>query len=55
MYCYLSKKRKKVEKTQLRKPVMSKEHQPCLAAKFKPLFARFGQKLQQILIERMES
>jgi hypothetical protein len=33
---------------------MSEEHQPFLAAKFKPQFARFGQKLQQILMERME-
>jgi hypothetical protein len=34
---------------------MSEEHQPCVAVKFKPLFERIGQKVQQILIECMES
>jgi hypothetical protein len=51
MYCYRSKKQKEVEKTQLRKPHINEEHQPCLAMKFKPLFERFGEKVQQILIE----
>jgi hypothetical protein len=51
----MSKKQKEVEKAQLWKPHISEEHQPCLAVKFKPLFRRFGQKLQQISIKRMES
>jgi hypothetical protein len=34
---------------------MGEEHQPCLKMEFKPLFGRLGQKVQQILIECMES